>query len=121
MKPPGIIQLRPDRVARVCSWCEAEQEKRTGITKPVTLWCENCGYEVTHGICDKHAAELKAGLPRGGTAQPMKPACVPSKPKQREEHSNGEDVSDDAENRAKFIHGIDAWLARNRAEGKRQV
>ena len=113
MNPHATILVRPDKTVSVCSWCEGEQ-------KTATLFWENRGYEVTHGICGKHAAELKADLPKP-ICQEIKPAGSVGENSQSASHDNGESVGDEAKIRADFIHGINSWLVRNQDSGKRQV
>lgn len=129
MKPPGLLRIRPDRVAEICSWCEAEQEKKTGQVRPVTSYYEECGYETSHGICEHHKAEMLKDLPFRPSDK-METAGLPSQPQQSGNHDERESNSNEAENglhkmtdseRETFIQKLDAWRLRNQAEGKRQV
>lgn len=124
MNPHGTIRVRPDKTVEVCSWCEVEYDKHRGTQKGVTEYWLARQYEVTHGICGKHAAELKADLPL---------RTKHSKAHKRNQHSQAKhinepfhkaplsEVEESEDRREEFIHESESWLARNSDQEKRQV
>jgi len=51
MKPHAVMNVRPDKFATVCGWCEDKDS--------ADEWCESRGYDVSHGICKNCTDKLK--------------------------------------------------------------
>jgi len=55
MRPHAVLEVRPDKVARVCAWCPDKVA--------ADEWCEGRGYEVSHGMCDACKEKQRALIP----------------------------------------------------------
>lgn len=51
MKPHAVIEVRPDKFARVCAWCPDKVA--------ADAWCESRGYDVSHTLCGECAEKQK--------------------------------------------------------------